>query len=84
MVVKPKCVWEMVVYFEKLKKISWKIEKGAASQTHFGFINIGSNMHHFSATAIFFSFFMDLRPCTKNNENEVNSDQNLQLWLIRV
>ena len=31
-----------------------KIEKTAASQAYFSFTNMGSNMYHFSATAIFF------------------------------
>ena len=32
-------------------------KKSATSQTHFGFDNIGSNMHHYRATAIWIFHF---------------------------
>ena len=60
MLVKPKCVWEAVVFFlknckqtaEKCKQIFQNWKKTTVSQTHFGFTNIGSEMHSFRGTAI--------------------------------
>ena len=60
MLVKPKCIRELVVFrkivnkpLKNLNKLS-KTEKTTASQAHFGFTNMGPNMNHFSATAIYF------------------------------
>ena len=54
MFVKPKCIWEVTVFLknckqtaEKCKKNWKKLKKTTASQTHFGFTNIGSEMHTF-------------------------------------
>ena len=59
MLVKPKCVWEAVVFLknckqtaEKCKQIFENWKKTTASETHFGFTNIGSEMHSFRGTAI--------------------------------
>ena len=61
MLVKPKCVWEPSVFFN-FQKFVYIFQlfvynfskKSATSQTHFGFTNLGSNMHRFRATAIYF------------------------------
>ena len=58
--VKPKCIWEAVEYLKNCKQTAVKfskIEKTYASQTHFGFTNIGSNMHRFWTTAFYFCNF---------------------------
>ena len=59
MLVKPKCVWEEEISFERLKKQLKnvnkfsKIEKKTfASQTRFGFTNIGSETHILRGIAI--------------------------------
>ena len=73
--VKPKCVWEAVVYLKNCKQTSekcelifenWKKTKllDTTSQTHFGLTNIGSNMHRFSSTAIYFWQFSIGTPCS--------------------
>ena len=73
MLVKPKCVWEAVVYSKKCKQTAEKCKqifenwkKSTASQPHFGFTNIGSNMHHFWATAFYFCIFSYGTPCIKH------------------
>ena len=40
-------------------------KQSATSQTHFGFTNMGSKMHHFSATAIYFWQNINGTPCTR-------------------
>ena len=59
MLVKPKCVWEAAVFFSILKFffifqlfVYNFSKKAATSQTHFGFINIGSKELSFGFTAI--------------------------------
>ena len=58
--VKPKCVWVAVVFLKNCKQIAekckqffenWK-KKPTASQTHFGFTNIGPEMHSFRVIAL--------------------------------
>ena len=68
LLVKPKCVWEVVRSFFQFSKICLHFQlivykfkkKPTASQTHFGFINMGSNMRRFSATATSFGLFSNV------------------------
>ena len=41
-------------------------KKSATSQTHFGFTNIGSNMHRYKVTAIWNFHFSNETPCNLN------------------
>ena len=73
--VKPKCVLEAVVYFWKILNKQLKIvnkfkefEKTIASQTYFGFTNIGSNIHHFSSVYFWWFSIGAGAPCTMNNK----------------
>ena len=60
MLVKRKCVWEAAVFFFQFSKICFHFsavclqffKTTATSQTHFGFINIGSKELSFGFTAI--------------------------------
>ena len=66
MLVKPKCVWEVVVFFNFWKNFQlfvYNFSKTTASQTHFGFTNIGSEMHNFRGTAIWNQKFRFGSPC---------------------
>ena len=55
MLLKPKCVWEAVVFFNFRKNFQLFVynfsKKAFTSQTHFGFNNIGSEMHIFRVIA---------------------------------
>ena len=62
--VKPTCVWEVVDILKNGKQTAenstqmfQNLKIFTASQTHFDFTNIGSEMHHFSSTSIYFSWF---------------------------
>ena len=64
MLFKSKCVWEAVDLFKFLKMCLQSsafcfqlFKKSTASQTHFGFTNIGSKAHRFSSTATYFRQF---------------------------
>ena len=71
MLVKPKCVWEAVVIFNlHFSAVCLQFFKGStASQTHFGFINLGSNKHCFWATAFYFCYFSNRTPCSEEKWN---------------
>ena len=68
--VKPKCVWEAVVFFN-FRKFVYIFQlfvynffkKTSTSQTHFGFTNIGSGMPTFRDRAIWKSKFWFGSPC---------------------
>ena len=69
--VKPKCVWKAVVFFNFQKFVYifqlfvYNFSKQTTtSQTHFDFTNLWSKMHCFSATAIYFWQFSIGTPCT--------------------
>ena len=47
MLVKPKCVWEVYIYFENCKQTAEKSKWMYASQMHFGFTNMGSKVDRF-------------------------------------
>ena len=53
--------------FQQIEIYWWKIQltlkKTTASQTHFGFTNLGLNMHRFCATAIWNSKISNETPC---------------------
>ena len=71
MMVKPKCVWELAVFsiFKNLFKfVMWT----ATSQTLFGFTNVGSNMHIFRGTAIYFWEIINGTPCIWYNNVHSN------------
>ena len=74
--VKPKCVWEAENFLKRSKQTTeyWKISD--TCQTHFGFTNIGSKMHWFSSTAIYFWQFSIGTPCTS-----IKADIKCSLWL---
>ena len=73
------CITSLVRILPRVQKISLLLEKlcnfftfsnyyflpqkTTASQTHFGFTNIGSNMHRFWATAFYFCNFLNGTPC---------------------
>ena len=95
MLVNPKCVWEAVDFFNHWKfgynfqLFVYNFPKNlhTTSQTHFGFINIGSKVHRFSYTAIYFWPFSIGTPCRfVKNTNKVSSysflNQSVLLWQI--
>ena len=65
--IRPWSLMKIWVIFHLYISIWWKIQltlkKTTASQTHFGFTNIGSNMHHFCATAIWNPKISNETPC---------------------
>ena len=74
------CITSLVRILPRVQKISLLLEKlcnfftfsnyyflpqkTTASQTHFGFTNIGSNMHHFCATTIWNTKISNETPCS--------------------
>ena len=72
MLVKPKWVWALGGSFFQFWKICLQFsafclqffKKTASSQTHFGFANIGSEMHTFRVTAIWSCNFWFGSPCS--------------------
>ena len=87
--VKPKCVLEAVVFFNFRKFVFiFQLfvynfsEKTSASQTHFGFTNIGSEMHSFRGTAIWNYGFWFGSPCTYNSYKSWSSTDGRVTWRI--
>ena len=68
MLVKPKCVREAVVFFNFRKNFQLFVynflKKTTASQTHFGFTNMGLEMLSFKGIAIWNKKFRFGSPCT--------------------
>ena len=82
MLVKPKCVWEVVVFLKNCKQMTenffenWK--KSTASQMHFDFTSIRLEMHSFRGTAICNNGFWFGSPCKRKFLKEKAT-----LWCIR-
>ena len=80
MLEKPKWVREVADFFWKIvnkqlknvNKFSKIEKKTATSQTHFGFTNIGSEMHNFRDTAIWNKQFRFGSPCITEILREIN------------
>ena len=61
-------------------------KKYTASQTHFGSTNMGSNMHHFWATAFYFCHFSNGTPCTIQyyiHRSEMHNFRVIAIWNTR-
>ena len=92
--VKPKCVWEAVDFFN-FRKFVYIFElfvynfskKTTISQTHFGFTNLGSKMHRFRATAIYFWQFSIGTPCKRifrQQLQQVKPGIPIRSWNLRM
>ena len=70
------------LYFNLLKN-SADIKKTTAYQTHFCFINIGSNMHSFCATAIWNPKISSETPCIsrKFSISPIDFESTISYWL---
>ena len=82
---------EKLCNFFTFSKYYFLPQKTTASQTHFGFNNIGSNMYHFCATAVWNPKISNETPCTSKKHKQqkcynkpkkvwVNSIPFLHLW----